>query len=148
MKTITVITILALLTISGAVISDQILTSQERAVLVSNWNRWGTTGMLSVDQFLRLISVPALIAAFLIASQVSSSGLFHLTPSQIASEWTPSNNYGFGAPAVLAARLAAVPWAACEAAFGDAPAGAFSDGLLAAAGRQLNKIVYCNFMPL
>jgi hypothetical protein len=27
--------------------------------------------MLSVDQFLRLISVPAVIAAFLIASQVS-----------------------------------------------------------------------------
>lgn len=36
MKTITVITILALLTISGAVISDEILTNQERAVLVSN----------------------------------------------------------------------------------------------------------------
>jgi hypothetical protein len=31
MKTITVITILALLTISGAVISDQILTSQDLA---------------------------------------------------------------------------------------------------------------------
>jgi hypothetical protein len=27
--------------------------------------------MLSVDQFLRLISVPAVIAAFLIASQIS-----------------------------------------------------------------------------
>jgi hypothetical protein len=32
MKTITVITILALLTISGAVVSDQILTSQEQTV--------------------------------------------------------------------------------------------------------------------
>ena len=42
--------------------------------------------MLSVDQFLRLISVPALVAAFLIASQVSGSGLFRATPSQIASE--------------------------------------------------------------
>jgi len=28
--------------------------------------------MLSVDQFLRLISVPAVIAAFLIASQISA----------------------------------------------------------------------------
>jgi hypothetical protein len=32
MQTITVITILALLTISGAVVSDQILTSQEQTV--------------------------------------------------------------------------------------------------------------------
>ncbi len=42
--------------------------------------------MLSVDQFLRLISVPAVIAALLIASQVSTA----LTPNpasmQIASE--------------------------------------------------------------
>ena len=36
MKTITVITILALLTISGAVISDQVLTSQEHPALVTN----------------------------------------------------------------------------------------------------------------
>jgi hypothetical protein len=36
MRTITVITILALLTISGAVISDQILTSQEQPSLVTN----------------------------------------------------------------------------------------------------------------
>jgi len=34
MQTITVITILALLTISGAVISDQIFTSHERATMV------------------------------------------------------------------------------------------------------------------
>jgi hypothetical protein len=34
MQTITVITILALLTISGAVISDQILTSQGQTVAV------------------------------------------------------------------------------------------------------------------
>jgi hypothetical protein len=32
--------------------------------------------MLSVDQVLRLISVPAVVAAFLIASQVSGSGIF------------------------------------------------------------------------
>jgi hypothetical protein len=32
---------------------------------------WGDNTMLSVDQFLRLISVPAVIAAFLIASQIS-----------------------------------------------------------------------------
>jgi hypothetical protein len=35
-RTITVIAILALLTISGAVISDQILTSQEHPALVTN----------------------------------------------------------------------------------------------------------------
>ncbi|MCW2021516.1 hypothetical protein ACVILJ_002389 [Bradyrhizobium diazoefficiens] len=29
--------------------------------------------MLSIDQFLRLISVPALFAAFIIASQVSAA---------------------------------------------------------------------------
>jgi hypothetical protein len=36
MKSITVITILALLTVSGAVISDQILTSQEHPAPVTN----------------------------------------------------------------------------------------------------------------
>jgi hypothetical protein len=30
--------------------------------------------MLSVDQFLRLISLPAVVAAFLIASQISGGG--------------------------------------------------------------------------
>jgi hypothetical protein len=34
---------------------------------------WGTMAMLSVDQFLRLISVPAVFAAFLIASQISAA---------------------------------------------------------------------------
>jgi hypothetical protein len=42
--------------------------------------------MLSVDQFLRLISLPAVVAAFLIASQISGG----LTPQpphlQLASE--------------------------------------------------------------
>ena len=38
--------------------------------------------MLSVDQFLRLISVPAVVAAFLIASQVSGAGVFHAQPAQ------------------------------------------------------------------
>jgi hypothetical protein len=47
---------------------------------------WGMITMLSVDQFLRLISVPAVIAAFLIASQVSGAGVFHSTPSQYASK--------------------------------------------------------------
>jgi hypothetical protein len=42
--------------------------------------------MLSVDQFLRLISVPAVVAAFLIASQVSGAGIFHHPPAQLASE--------------------------------------------------------------
>jgi hypothetical protein len=36
MRTMAVITILALLTISGAFISDQILTSQERAAQTTN----------------------------------------------------------------------------------------------------------------
>ena len=42
--------------------------------------------MLSVDQFLRLISVPAVMAAFLIASQISGAGIFHAAPVQIASQ--------------------------------------------------------------
>jgi hypothetical protein len=42
--------------------------------------------MLSVDQFLRLISVPAVVAAFLIASQVSGGGLFRQPPAQLASQ--------------------------------------------------------------
>jgi hypothetical protein len=42
--------------------------------------------MLSVDQFLRLISVPAVVAAFLIASQVSGAGIFHQVPAQLASQ--------------------------------------------------------------
>lgn len=42
--------------------------------------------MLSVDQFLRLISVPAVIAAFLIASQVSGAGIFHSAPARLASD--------------------------------------------------------------
>jgi hypothetical protein len=42
--------------------------------------------MISVDQFLRLISVPAVVAAFLIASQVSGAGVFHPAPTQLASQ--------------------------------------------------------------
>ena len=46
----------------------------------------GDVTMLSVDQLLRLISVPAVVAAFLIASQISGA----LTPQppqlQLASE--------------------------------------------------------------
>lgn len=41
--------------------------------------------MLSVDQFLRLISVPAVVAAFLIASQVSGAGILHSQTTQVAS---------------------------------------------------------------
>jgi hypothetical protein len=100
MQTITVITILALLAISGAVVSDQILTNQEQVVAARFWHlpiwwarlanvgliRGGTSNMLSVDQFLRLISVPAVVAAFLIASQVSGAGVFHAQPAQLASQ--------------------------------------------------------------
>ena len=42
--------------------------------------------MLAIDQFLRLISVPAVVAAFLIASQVSGAGIFHSKPMYLASE--------------------------------------------------------------
>jgi hypothetical protein len=42
--------------------------------------------MLSVDQVLRLISVPAVVAAFLIASQISGAGIFSPPQTQIASE--------------------------------------------------------------
>jgi hypothetical protein len=42
--------------------------------------------MLSVDQFLRLISVPAVVVAFLIASQVSGAGVSHSPPAQLTSE--------------------------------------------------------------
>jgi hypothetical protein len=33
--------------------------------------------MISLDQFLRFVSVPAMFTAFLIASQVSGAGVFH-----------------------------------------------------------------------
>src|ERR1700722_15128445 len=46
----------------------------------------GTTTMLSVDQFLRLISVPAVIVAFLIASQVSGGVSYRPAQLQVASE--------------------------------------------------------------
>ena len=42
--------------------------------------------MLSVDQFLRLISLPAVVAAFLIASQVSGAGIFRAAPVQITGQ--------------------------------------------------------------
>jgi len=51
--------------------------------------------MLSVDQVLRLISVPAVVAAFLIASQVSGAGIFHSHASQYSNEWSPWNNRQF-----------------------------------------------------
>ena len=42
--------------------------------------------MLSVDQFLRLISLHAVVAAFLIASQVSGAGTFRTVQAQIVSQ--------------------------------------------------------------
>jgi hypothetical protein len=42
--------------------------------------------MLSVDQFLRLISLPAVVAAFLIASQISGAGIVHPAQAQITSQ--------------------------------------------------------------
>jgi hypothetical protein len=46
---------------------------------------WGIP-MLSVDQFLRLISLPAVVAAFLIASQVSGAGTFRTMQAQIVGQ--------------------------------------------------------------
>jgi len=46
---------------------------------------WGAWAMLSLDQFLRLISVPAVITAFLIASQISG-GVMSRTPVEMAAE--------------------------------------------------------------
>jgi hypothetical protein len=37
--------------------------------------------MLSLDQVLRLVCVPAIVVAFLIASQIAGSGIFR-TPAQ------------------------------------------------------------------
>jgi hypothetical protein len=42
--------------------------------------------MLSVDQFLRLMSLPAVVAAFLIASQISGAGIFRPAQVHTASE--------------------------------------------------------------
>jgi hypothetical protein len=42
--------------------------------------------MLSVDQFLRLMSVPAVVAAFLIASQISGGVSPRSAPVEMASE--------------------------------------------------------------
>jgi hypothetical protein len=42
--------------------------------------------MLSVDQFLRLISVPAVVVAFLIASQISGGVMPPANPVELASE--------------------------------------------------------------
>jgi len=42
--------------------------------------------MLSIDQFLRFISVPAVVAAFLLTSQVSGAGIFQSRPMHFASE--------------------------------------------------------------
>jgi hypothetical protein len=42
--------------------------------------------MLSVDQFLRLISLPAVVMAFLVASQISGAGISRPALMQMASE--------------------------------------------------------------
>jgi hypothetical protein len=42
--------------------------------------------MLSVDQFLRLISLPAVVAAFLIASQISGGMTSRPVPAEMASD--------------------------------------------------------------
>jgi hypothetical protein len=72
-----VVLILALLTISGAAYSDQLWTGDQRLFRRRTERLiryiFGGMAVLSVDQFLRLISVPAVIVAFLIASQISAA---------------------------------------------------------------------------
>jgi hypothetical protein len=46
----------------------------------------GAKTMLSVDQILRLISVPAVVAAFLIASQISGGVMPRQTQVEMTSE--------------------------------------------------------------
>jgi hypothetical protein len=46
----------------------------------------GAKTMLTVDQFLRLVSVPAVVAAFLIASQISGGLTPRTAPMEMASE--------------------------------------------------------------
>jgi hypothetical protein len=50
------------------------------------WLFSGTRAMLSVDQFLRLISVPAVFAAFLIASQISAAVTPQSNPMTMARD--------------------------------------------------------------
>jgi hypothetical protein len=42
--------------------------------------------MLSVDQFLRLITLPAVVVAFLVASQVSGGASLHAGQAWISAE--------------------------------------------------------------
>jgi hypothetical protein len=42
--------------------------------------------MLSIDRLLKFMSVPAVMAAFLTASQVSDAGIFRASPMHLASE--------------------------------------------------------------
>jgi hypothetical protein len=92
MKTLAVISILALLAISGAAYTDQILTSDQQLrkgrIEIRHLRPaiWGTWAMLSVDQFLRLISLPAVVAAFLIASQISGGLMTPRAPVTLTSE--------------------------------------------------------------
>jgi hypothetical protein len=46
----------------------------------------GVVAMLSVDQFLRLMCVPAIVVAFLIASQISGALTPSSTPAELARE--------------------------------------------------------------
>jgi hypothetical protein len=91
MKTLAVIAILALLAISGAAYTDALdqRSARKGRIELDLLRRFFTLGdvtMLSVDQFLRLISLPAVVAAFLIASQISG-GLTPQSPQfQLASE--------------------------------------------------------------
>jgi hypothetical protein len=74
MKTITVITILALLR------SSHFRPDPDQAGACCAKNQLiccGVLSILSLDQFLRFISVPAVFAAVLITSQLSGAGVFH-----------------------------------------------------------------------
>jgi hypothetical protein len=42
--------------------------------------------LLSIDRLLRFISVPAVVAAFLMASKIPGAGIFRAQPMHLASE--------------------------------------------------------------
>src|SRR5882724_4143623 len=82
--------VISILAISGAAGTDQLFMGDHQTTQEADRTRrastLGTTTMLSIDQFLRFISVPAVMAALLIASQVSGAGIFHSQPMHLASE--------------------------------------------------------------
>jgi hypothetical protein len=80
-RTLAMISILALLTITRGSLygpafhqrSQYRSTGELSGFVEKSRHLWGTIAMLSVDQFLRLMCVPAVVFAFLVASQISAA---------------------------------------------------------------------------